>query len=219
MKATCNVSTEELRRAFIDEGKTLSEMCKIMGVKSETTASKLLRERGIETNRNKLLALKTRKGMPEDQFRDYITLEYNSGKSMREIAEEFGVTTGAIRKYLIRYGVQPRPNHYHLTHSPDASANWKGGRRVTDGGYIAVYCPDHPKAGKRRSVYEHILVVEDYIGRYLNDDECVHHIDGNKHNNAIENLLLMSSSDHMRIHAIIRRSKNLMETEHENNKK
>jgi hypothetical protein len=39
---------------------------------------------------------------------------------------------------------------------------WKGGRKRTERGYIAVHCPGHPsiKFGARRSVLEHRLGIE-----------------------------------------------------------
>ena len=67
--------------------------------------------------------------------------------------------------------------------------NWKGGRRLTNKGYVWVYSPDHPN-NRRRYVLEHRLVVEKEIGRYLKKQEVVHHIDGNKENNSLDNLML-----------------------------
>ena len=43
-------------------------------------------------------------------------------------------------------------------------------------GYIYIQKPEHPKATKRGYVAEHRLVAEDKIGRFLKDDEDVHHI-------------------------------------------
>jgi hypothetical protein len=40
---------------------------------------------------------------------------------------------------------------------------------------------------------KHRKVVEDFIGRYLNPEESIHHIDGNKKNNSIENLMLFKN--------------------------
>lgn len=74
--------------------------------------------------------------------------------------------------------------------------SWKGGRIVNSMGYVQIYMPEHPNAcGKNRAyVLEHRLVMEQYIGRYLRPEEVVHHIDGNKQNNCIENLLLFANS-------------------------
>lgn len=43
--------------------------------------------------------------------------------------------------------------------------------------------------------------MEEYIGRPLRKDEVVHHVDGNKRNNNITNLMLMTRSEHAKIHA------------------
>jgi len=47
---------------------------------------------------------------------------------------------------------------------------------------------------------EHRYLMEQKIGRKLNYNEVVHHIDCNKHNNKLENLQLMSRIDHVKLH-------------------
>lgn len=71
--------------------------------------------------------------------------------------------------------------------------NWRGGR-TTANGYVMVRKPDHPRAGKKGYVYEHILVMEQKLGRLTKRGEVVHHIDGNPKNNAPENLELYQSN-------------------------
>lgn len=53
---------------------------------------------------------------------------------------------------------------------------------------------------KRLGRHEHRVVAEQMLGRPLAKGEIVHHVDGNKHNNAPENLKVMSQSEHMREH-------------------
>ena len=48
--------------------------------------------------------------------------------------------------------------------------------------------------------FKHRLLAEIKIGRKLEDDEVVHHIDGNHLNNDIENLQVMKRSEHMSLH-------------------
>jgi hypothetical protein len=48
--------------------------------------------------------------------------------------------------------------------------------------------------------HEHRIVAEELLGRPLERNEIVHHIDGNKHNNDPANLLVMTQSEHVRLH-------------------
>ena len=74
-------------------------------------------------------------------------------------------------------------------------------------GYISVYCPNHPGATKDGYVMKHRLVMERHIGRYLKDDEVVHHKNGNRADNRLENLELMTFKEHARHHMIERHNK------------
>jgi hypothetical protein len=71
---------------------------------------------------------------------------------------------------------------------------WKGGILKPHNGYVYV------KTGYRQYRLQHIIVMEDHIGRSLSKCEVVHHKDGNKQNNSIGNLELMTRSEHMKLH-------------------
>lgn len=68
-------------------------------------------------------------------------------------------------------------------------------------GYIMRKAPYHPYANNRGYVPEHRLVMENQIGRYLIPrKELVHHINGIRDDNRIENLQLTNPKDHARGH-------------------
>lgn len=72
--------------------------------------------------------------------------------------------------------------------------------KVFISGYWYIYSPYHPNCTKKGYVAEHRLVAEKMIGRFINKDEDVHHINGNKTDNRPENLMVLSHSDHMKLH-------------------
>ena len=64
-----------------------------------------------------------------------------------------------------------------------------------------IYDPEHPNASSNGCVYEHVLVAEKILGRHLNKEETVHHIDGNKKNNDPDNLMIFATNgDHIAYH-------------------
>ena len=67
-------------------------------------------------------------------------------------------------------------------------------------GYNLVYYPNHPAKDVSGYVLEHRVVMESHLGRFLFPDEIVHHLNGNKADNRIENLQLMTNKEHASYH-------------------
>lgn len=67
-------------------------------------------------------------------------------------------------------------------------------------GYIMVKYPSHPNANKQGYIFEHRLVMSRHLNRPLRKDEYIHHVNGNKQDNRISNLIIVSASDHNKLH-------------------
>jgi hypothetical protein len=87
------------------------------------------------------------------------------------------------------------------------NSSFKGDTKISTYGYVLKYKPDHKRANQAGYVWEHLLVMEDFLGRELKyfgnkhkDNEVCHHIDRNKKNNHISNLQLMTESEHTKLH-------------------
>jgi hypothetical protein len=76
---------------------------------------------------------------------------------------------------------------------------WKGGV-YQSGGYVYVFNPNHPNANANGYIKRSRMVMEGYIGRYIKRSEHVHHINGIKTDDRIENLRLLSLEQHMSLH-------------------
>lgn len=126
--------------------------------------------------------------------------------STPQIGKLVGLTPGAVASILTSRGVKLRTSKEGLAvRFPNGAfgelaSNWRGGRRTAGhGGYVRVYAPEHPTA-KQGSVFEHTLVAEKKLGRYLEKDEVVHHINGIKDDNRPENLEVCKRSEHVHHH-------------------
>ena len=75
--------------------------------------------------------------------------------------------------------------------------------KIDDHGYRIIYCPGHSEATRKESVaetphglwgFEHRILMSDHLGRPLKTEETVHHKNGLKVDNRIENLELWASN-------------------------
>lgn len=83
----------------------------------------------------------------------------------------------------------------------EKGANWNGGIKITSKGYRQILMPEHKRADSNGYVMEHIIVWENASGIPVPKSCCVHHINGNKSDNRIENLCLMTHGAHTTMHS------------------
>lgn len=149
-------------------------------------------------------------------------LYYDERYTLVEMAEFFDCAISSLADFRHRHDLLPRvgrwANGHPLkgkSHSVETRAKissnrkgkntgnnnpmWRGGEFVTKSGYKMVQIQNHPNA-YRGYVREHRLVMEQHLGRYLEKGEEVHHKNGNKLDNRIENLIAFSASEHAKEH-------------------
>ena len=70
-----------------------------------------------------------------------------------------------------------------------------------ENGYKRILIPYNERTDGNKYIMEHRVIMEKYLGRKLQDNEVVHHINHNRSDNRISNLQVMTYSEHSSHHA------------------
>lgn len=135
--------------------------------------------------------------MKEYKDKNILANKYKELNSLQKVADYFNVSKKLILNYMKLYNI-PRNKRIKKYKEPDT---YHKGYITTWNGYKKVKAPDnHPYKDSKGYIMEHRLIIEQSIGRYLEPYEEVHHIDYNKFNNSLDNLMLVTKEEHRRIH-------------------
>jgi transposase len=180
-----NIDSDELHR-MIEGGARNHEIAAHFGVSIST-----------------LVVHKRKHGLTQKKPYNYVNIDREELEKIvndavlgvEDTARHFGVSVPTIVRRMREFGLASKKGKG----SPmEKNYFWNGGVRVSKG-YIYLKCHDHPNRTKDGYVSEHRLVMEQKIGRYLLQEEVVHHADGNPQNNHPDNLeLFQCNADHLR---------------------
>lgn len=160
-------------------------------------------------------------------------LYVEEGMSLPQIGARLGIPPSTVRLNLLRRGVtlrtradavraalSARPSPAKGKQRPPRSDSWKSnlrqsrqawadanalGHRITSSGYVEF------TRGPNKGRCEHVVNMEQSIGRPLAPNEVVHHVNGIKTDNRLDNLALMDRDEHTRLHRILRAIEDSME--------
>lgn len=169
------IADDYLKFAYVEQRKTMKQIADEVGCTAPTILNRL-RKAGINTR-------KVHDYPTTDKQREaWVRIgEAGKGKLLSSKTRE------AISK--ARKGMRLRDDY-----------TFGGHEKQRNDGYISVYVPDHPNATKDGYVMKHHLVMEQYIGNYIPVGYVVHHKNGKRNDNRIENLQLMTPGEHASYH-------------------
>lgn len=174
-KYKLNGKEGEIRKLYFDEKKSMKEVAEILGV-TPSAICLYFRRNGIKARG---------------------AHEYIYTKKQRDTCKQLGLkrkgkkcSESAKEKISSKNRGRRKRDDYEFG----------GHEKKRRDGYICVFVPDHPYSNSEGYVMKHHLVMEKEIGRYIKPGEVIHHINHIRDDNRIENLKLMTSKEHSKLH-------------------
>lgn len=195
MNGKNKITKEILEELYINQNKTALEIAKIYNYKSPQAILNKLHKYNIKVRNCREAQNKHKINIEKEWLiNEYVV----NNKSLTEISNALECSINTVRRELIRLGIKIK-KRYDLTKNNlphfygEDNPAWKGGKFQRKDGYICVW-------NGEKYILEHRKVMEDYLGRKLKKEEQIHHINGIKNDNRIENLQITNVYEHIKIH-------------------
>lgn len=177
---------DEVETAYV-AGESMDSIAARLGVKRPSVRSALDR-RGVERRPG---GGRIRAFTPEQEA-TVVRMYREDGLSQSGIAQELGTSQPRISRLLRSKGIQTETRRYGRGHGA-----WKGGRIPASQGYMQVLGDrsdsiEGPMCNNAGYILEHRLVMARHLGRPLVPTETVHHKNGKRDDNRIDNLEIRS---------------------------
>jgi len=193
--------------------RSISEVIKLARLNYPQICSDETKERISRANKGRkqppegiLKSVESREKILQDRIaiaeKDGLSKLYLSGCSLGILQRKYGFCISVLKRHLKSLGVQLRENRsqnikamyqggFRETGTGENSPNWRGGKRISRDGYIAIWITE-----KQKYVYEHKLVWERVHNRKLPKGWVIHHLNGVRDDNRPENLEAMPRGSH-----------------------
>ena len=181
---------EEVLRQLFNDGTPVEAMAQHFGC-SRSPVARAISSLGLSRQRLRPGEV----ALDDDEVRRL----FAEGMSLEKMAAQLGCGNTRAAKSVRRLGLTRPPLRKGMLGA--ANPQWRGGRWIFGGGYVCVRVgADYPVADADGRIFEHRLVMQRALGRPLRDGEIVLLVNGVKTDNRLDNLAIMSRTEHSQHH-------------------